>query len=83
MLKYVKNCELCGKEFETNRESKIYCKKPHEMTCFCCNKKFELKKPRRGQKLYSCGDYKCRYELTKYVNMQKYGVENTSQLKEI
>lgn len=83
LLKYVKNCELCGKEFETNRESKIYCKKPHEMTCFHCNKKFELKKPRRGQKLYSCGDYKCRYELTKHVNMQKYGVENTSQLKGI
>lgn len=80
---YVKSCELCGKEFETNLKKKIYCKKPHAMTCFCCGKQFDLKKPRRGQKLYSCGDYKCRSVLTKHVNMEKYGVENTTQLKEV
>lgn len=80
---FVKICPLCGKEFNTNREKQIFCKRPHEMTCFGCKKEFMLKKPKKGQLLYTCGDYTCRGILTKHVNMEKYGVENTTQLKEI
>lgn len=80
---FTKKCPLCKKIFNTNREKQIFCKTPHEIICFGCKKKFMLKKPKKDQYLYTCGDYECRSILTKHVNMKKYGVENTTQLKEV
>lgn len=78
-----KTCKLCGQEFTTNRKNQLYCKTPHEMVCFGCNETFMLKKPRRGQVLYSCGNPECRMKLIKHTTMERYGVENAAQSKEV
>lgn len=83
--KILKKCELCGKEFEPNKKKKRYCQQAHDVVCFGCGKTFTIKKPKAGVSIdrYTCGDYKCRTKLTQQTNMEKYGVKNVAQRKEV
>lgn len=81
MYMYTKNCEFCGNEFETNRKTQIYCKKPHPAKCFICNEDIEIQKPKRGRKNYPCKKQECKSEAVRRTNLQRYGVENVAQVE--
>lgn len=79
----VRVCDMCGKEFEakTNQTS---CPECHETKCPVCGKEMVLKGPKwtkyRQQGWVTCGNPKCRAEMTSRSLMEKYGVDNVSKL---
>lgn len=77
----IKKCDFCGKEFETNRNSQIYCERLHPTNCFNCKKEIKVR-IKKGKSNYSCNKKECKLALSKHTNLEKYGVENGSQSKE-
>lgn len=74
-------CKECGKEFEGRTKRQEYCKGPHVSVCAVCGRRFE----------YTCSpkfkpatcSKECKYEFMKRRNIEKYGVENVSQIPEV
>ena len=82
-------CELCGKEFKPKNNTQKYCSPKHLAHCEICGKEKEfasgaIYKDEDG-KLFSrtacCR--KCSVEKSKRTCLEKYGVENGAQAKEV
>lgn len=83
-MKYKKICIICGNEFETNIHNRLICYDDHYHTCPACGKLVLSNDPKRQNCACSrkCGQVlgnKARIE----TNLQKYGVANVSQIKEV
>lgn len=85
----MKRCEVCGKEFKPRTNTQRYCKPKHLAHCEICGKEKEfasglIYKDEDG-KLFStkaCST-KCSVEKSKRTCLEKYGVENGAQAKEV
>lgn len=78
-----KTCQICNKEFTTDKSNQIYCSMPHDMRCFHCNKRFKISRVYKGRTEYSCGSVECKSSLTKDTNLNKYGVDNVFKSEKI
>ena len=74
-----KICKYCGKEFIPNSARQIYCNDTHYGKCPICGKTIEVD-PRRGP--VACSEV-CKQELARRTSLEKYGVENPFQSKEL
>lgn len=73
-----KVCKICGKEFESKGKFALCdsCKIQH---CIICGREFTPVYPYNGK----CCSNKCRAELRKRTNLEKYGVDNPSKRPEV
>ena len=73
-----KVCKICGKEFESKRKFPLCdsCKIQH---CIICGREFTPAYPYNGK----CCSNKCRAEMRKRTNLEKYGVDNPSKRPEV
>lgn len=85
----IKKCEICGKEFEPKNRLQKYCSPKHLAHCEICGKEKEfasgvIYKDKDG-KLFSkkACPTKCSVEKSKRTCLEKYGVENGAQAKEV
>ena len=74
-------CKECGKEFEGRTKRQEYCKGPHVSVCAVCGRQFEYVCSPKF-KPATCSK-ECKYEFMKRRNIEKYGVENVSQIPEV
>ena len=73
-----KVCKICGKEFESKGKFPL-CDNCKIQRCVICGKEFTPAYPYDGK----CCSNKCRAELRKKTNMEKYGVDNPSKRPEV
>lgn len=77
-------CKICNNEFEPHHQNQEYCKNPHPFKCFICGKE-EFKD---GRKLFHqgskavCKNPDCLKEKIKRSNLEKYGVEHHTKVKD-
>lgn len=77
-------CKICSNEFEPHHQNQEYCKNPHPFKCFICGKE-EFKD---GRKLFHqgskavCKNPDCLKEKIKRSNLEKYGVEHHTKVKD-
>lgn len=72
-------CSICGKSFTPTSNHQTVCKDKHTGPCPVCGKPSN----RTSKYHVSACSYKCRMELMKRTNMQRYGAENSFSVKEI
>lgn len=81
-----RTCKLCGNEFDGGRTAR-YCPDCKKVTCPVCGKEFEpgpaqfSKYVKQGW--LTCGNGKCRAEMTKRNLMEREGIENVSQRSDV
>lgn len=84
--KYILNCELCGKEFNAVRETVKFCSDTHYRDCVVCGTKFKISNNHKPAVTCSkkcamgVADIEVRTKKTRETNLERYGVENVSQL---
>ena len=83
-LQYKKICVICGEEFETNVYNKSVCNKDHYHRCPVCGKLILSNDIQRQNSTCSrkCGQI-LGNKKRRETNLEKYGVENPAQRKEI
>lgn len=74
----LKACKECGKMFTPRCGTQVYCSGPHITYCETCGKSIEYTCSPKEKPRY-CSTT-CRTEGVKKHNLEKYGVENVSQL---
>lgn len=84
-------CKWCGQLFHPTSNRNVYCKGPHYKTCVVCNKSFEID-PITQANTQTCSkdcfvllqlshrDIAAEKEKQRKVLLDKYGVENASQI---
>lgn len=79
-------CRKCGNEFSGSANS-MYCEECRTATCPVCGKKRLLSGPQLTRYLetgvLTCGDSKCRVELTRRNLIEREGVSNVSQRDDV
>lgn len=83
-LKYKKICAICKEEFETNVHNKSVCNKDHYHKCHVCGKIILSNDLQRQNSTCSrkCGQILGNKKRIQ-TNLERYGVENSSQRQEI
>lgn len=80
---FKKTCVVCGEEFDGAANAKL-CQGCRTQQCIVCGKSVSLVGAKVSKFLergwVTCGDPKCRAEITKRNLVDMYGVENVSQL---
>lgn len=76
-----KACKECGKIFTPRCGTQVYCSGPHITYCETCGKAIEYTCSPKEKPRYCCKT--CRTEGVKKHNIEKYGVENVSQLDSV
>nr|DAQ11196.1 MAG TPA: endonuclease-like protein [Bacteriophage sp.] len=76
-----KACKECGKMFTPRCGTQVYCSGPHITYCETCGRAIEYTCSPKEKPRYCCKT--CRTEGVKKHNIEKYGVENVSQLDSV
>lgn len=78
----LRECPLCAEKFLPKNKRQLFCQNPHPLNCVSCGDNI-MPVPRKDKKFYSCRKRECINEATRLSTLDKYGVENVSQLDSV